>query len=202
MNKTVSIFAGLIAASLLAAMVALAPAAAEAAQDLAEGSTSVMRTPLLLPNAGFESGLEQWAVSPTADTRAYEFAVDTAVFHSGKQSIRIRSTGGDQGGAVYQVLPIAALRGKTVELGGWLKTENATGDGAALTRRVFDADGRLLEYNLMYQTPLKGTTAWKRYSIPVKVSKNAMDLELGVRLNSKGTLWADDLELNVISHER
>ena len=202
MKKRISIFSGWVAASLLAAMVALMPAAASAEEVPAPGSTSVMRTPLLLPNAGFESGLEKWATSPAADAKAYEFALDTAVFHSGKQSVRIRSLTGDAGGAVYQVIPIAALRGKTLELGGWLKTSNAAGDGAALTLRVFDADGRLLEYNLMYQAPVKGTADWKRYAIPVKVSKNAMDLELGVLLNNKGTVWADDLELNVISHER
>ena len=202
MKKKISIFTGWLAASLLAAMVALMPVAAPAEEVQAPGSTSVMRTPLLLPNAGFENGLEKWATSPAADTKAYEFALDTAVFHSGKQSVRIRSVGGDAGGAVYQVIPIAALRGKTLELGGWLKTSNAAGDGAALTLRVFDADGRLLEYNLMYQAPVKGTADWKRYAIPVKVSKNAMDLEIGVLLNNKGTVWADDLELNVISHER
>ncbi|MCL2309624.1 MAG: carbohydrate binding domain-containing protein [Proteobacteria bacterium] len=197
MNKKVTIFGGWMAASLVAVTVALAPVSA-LAQDKAS-SSSVMRTPLLLANAGFEEGLEKWSTSPS-DAKAYEFAVDTAIFHSGKQSMRIRSVAGEQGGEVYQTLPIAALRGKTVELSGWLKTDGATDGGAVLTLRVFGGE-RLLEYNLMHKTPVKGTTEWTRYSVPVKVSKNASNLEVGITLNSKGTVWADDIELNVISHQ-
>ena len=200
MNRNAMTLNGWMAASLLAAMVALAPVTASA-QDKANADSfkdpSILRTPLMLVNGGFENGMEKWASTP-ADAKAYEFAVDTEVFHSGKQSLRIRSVGGDQGGAVFQALPIAALRGKTIELSGWMKTDGATGAGAVLTLRVF-GDARLLEYNLMRQ-PVKGTTDWVHYSIPVKVSKNATDLEFGVTLNNKGTVWADDLELNVVSH--
>jgi len=202
MNRAIFFVSGWIAASLMAAAMALSAVAAttETPAKFIE-SPPAMRTPLLLVNADFEAGLDRWTTS-ASDARAYEFAVDTAVFHSGKQSIRIRSVAGERDGSVYQVMPIAALRGTTVELSGWLKTENATGGGAALTLRVFGADNRLLEYNLMHHGPVKGTTDWTRYSIPVKVSKNATDLEIGVTLNNKGTVWLDDLELNVISHQR
>lgn len=196
MNKTVSKFGGRIAALLMAATVVLTPVSA-LAQEKAAGSLPVVRTPLLLANAGFEDGLEKWETSPT-DAKDYEFVADTEIFHSGKQSVRIRSVAGEHGGAVYQVIPIAALRGKTIELSGWLKTDDVTSAGAALTLRALGG-ARLLEYNVM-RTPVTGTTDWKRYSIAVKVSKNASELEVGVTLNNKGTVWADDLELNVVSH--
>ncbi|MDR0247873.1 MAG: hypothetical protein LBI16_05735 [Burkholderiales bacterium] len=203
MNRTVWIFGGRIAASLVAVTVASAPVFASPDEkyekfEISERNGSVVRTPLLLANAGFEDGLEKWSTSPS-DAKAYEFTADTEVFRSGKQSVRIRSVAGEHGGAVYQVLPIAALRGKTIELSGWLKTDDATGAGAVLTLRVLGND-RLLEFNLMHNAPVKGTTDWKRYSIPVKVSKNASELEVGVTLNHKGTVWMDDIELNVVSH--
>ncbi|MDR2710488.1 MAG: hypothetical protein LBB65_04005 [Burkholderiales bacterium] len=187
-----------VAASLVAAMVAFAPTSAMAQAATEKPGDDVMRTPLMLVNPGFENGTEKWAAS-SPNVKDYEVAVDTEVFHSGKQSLRIRSVNGEKGGAVFQTLPIAALRGRTIELSGWLKTDNATAAGAVLTLRVFNGE-RLLEYNLMHKTPVMGTTDWKHYSIPVKVSKNASTLEFGVTLNNKGTVWADDLELNVISH--
>jgi hypothetical protein len=193
------VFSEWVAASVAAAVLAFAPASVLAQGKDGEGMP-VIRTPLSLGNADFENGLEKWSISPI-DAQAYEFAVDTDVFRSGKQSIRIRSLAGDRGGAIYQVLPAADLRGKTVELSGWLKTDDATSGGAVLTLRAFRGD-RLLEYNIMRKAPVKGTTEWTRYSIPLKLSKNVSSLEVGVALDSKGTVWADNLELNVVSHHR
>ncbi|MDR0769700.1 MAG: hypothetical protein LBE75_00660 [Burkholderiales bacterium] len=197
MNRTILTFSRWVAVSAVAVVVAVAPALASSYDK--EGAP-VIRTPLLLLNADFENGLESWETSPK-DAQAYAFAVDTEIFRTGKQSIRIRSLAGERGGAIYQVLPAAALRGKTVELSGWLKTDEVAIDGAVLTLRALGG-ARLLEYNVMRKAPVKGTTEWTRYSIALKLSKNVSDLEVGVALNSKGTVWADDLELNVVSHHR
>jgi hypothetical protein len=199
MSKIQRAFSGWIAVSVVAVAVAFSSVSVLAQGKDGEGMP-VIRTPLALGNADFGSGLEKWSTSPV-DAQAYEFAVDTDVFHSGKQSLRIRALTGRHGGAIYQVLPAADLRGKTVELSGWLRTDDATGDGAVLTLRALGSR-RLLEYNIMHRAPVKGTTEWTRYSIPLKLSKNVSELEVGVTLNNKGTVWVDDLELNAVSHHR
>jgi hypothetical protein len=44
---------------------------------------------------------------------------------------------------------------------------------------------------------VKGTTAWKRYTITVPVASNAEFIEVGAMMQGKGTLWLDDVEVSV-----
>ncbi len=172
----------------------------------AQGTKSpvVNRMPVPLANAGFEAkdakGFpEGWAAEQRTGGTAYEFAGDSKIYKEGSQSLRIRSTMSDGGGLIKQVLPAASLRGKTVELQAWIKTENVTEGGAILSLRSL-GDDRLLAYNMMQSAPVTGTHDWKQYSIALKISKAATDLEIGAMLYDKGTVWFDGMVLNVVTH--
>ena len=55
--------------------------------------------------------------------------------------------------------------------------------------------GAILTHNFMAETPVKGTTGWKRYTITLPLPKNAERIEIGAMMQGKGSLWLDDVEL-------
>src|SRR6185369_5373549 len=93
--------------------------------------------------------------------------------------------------------PIAAddYRGKRIRVSGWLKTVDAS--EAALWMRI-DGEKRLLALDRMDDRPATGTTDWKMYSVVLDVPSDAKNIFLGVLLNGKGQIWADDLTFEVV----
>jgi hypothetical protein len=102
----------------------------------------------------------------------------------------------DQFGSVMQRFPAAFLAGQTVQLDGELKTENVTGWAGMWIR----ADGETvpnLVFDNMHRRGPRGTEAWARYSLEVKLPQETRWLNIGLVLNGPGALWADDLHLRV-----
>ena len=87
-----------------------------------------------LSNPGFESTAPGklgapdgwWAVQHAGPT-SYAFTLDTASKHSGERSLRIDNVGPEPFGSIYQKADAAPLRGKTLRLAAWIRTEATTG---------------------------------------------------------------------------
>jgi len=155
-----------------------------------------------LANAGFESTVpgrrnndpDGWFSHQHAGEPSYKFAVDTADPHGGARSLRIDNTGPEPYGAIAQSIDAKPYRGRTVQLSGWLRTRDSA--NATLSLIVL-GNGVQLANNFMADAPVKGTTAWKRYSISAPVAPNAEFVEIGAMMQGKGSLWLDDVELSV-----
>jgi hypothetical protein len=63
------------------------------------------------------------------------------------------------------------------------------------------ANGVPLANNFMADAPVKGTTAWTRYTIALPVAPNAEFIEVGAMMQGKGTLWLDDVELEMAASD-
>jgi len=131
-------------------------------------------------NLNFETSagarIWSWSIGSTQ----YEYVLDTAVFHAGKQSLRIRSLNAPATGlgVVSQNFPLELLRGHHVRVSGWIKTESVSGY-AAVWWRVDGADG-VISLDNMSQTGPRGTMNWKQYSFERDVSTD------GVRCGLRG----------------
>ena len=155
-----------------------------------------------LTNPGFESTArgrrnndpEGWFSHQHAGEVSYRFALDTADPHGGARSLRIENVGPEPYGAIAQSVAATPYRGRTARLSGWLRTRDA--DNASLTLIVL-ANGAPIANNFMADAPVKGTTAWKRYTITLPVAANAEFIEIGAMVQGKGTAWLDDVELAV-----
>lgn len=182
-----------------------APAAAPA---LAAPSVAPAATPsrgVTLVNPGFESvkpaprgDPEGWFSFQHAGNLSYRFVVDTAQPHGGTRSLRIDNVGPEPYGAIAQIVEGAPHVGKVARLSGWLRTRDASDDGAGLTLLVLQS-GYTLAYNYMSDAAVKGTTGWTRYTITLPVSKGADRIEVGARMKGRGSLWLDDVELEFIN---
>ena len=160
-----------------------------------------------LVNPGFESTTpgvrgnpEGWVSIQHAGPLSYAFKVDADVHHDGERSLRVESIGPEPFGSVFQVLPAAALRGKTLRLSAWLRTRDVvgsgTGGGAVLTLQAMQG-GATVAHNHMKDAAVKGTTDWRRYEITLAIPAAATQVEIGAMLHGPGTMWLDDVELTV-----
>ena len=78
---------------------------------------------------------------------------------------------------------------------GW--TGSYTGGGAVLTLQAMRG-GAPIAYNHMTAAPVKGTTDWTRHEITLAIPATADQIEVGAMLHGPGTMWIDDVALEVV----
>jgi hypothetical protein len=161
-------------------------------------------------NPGFESkkpgvngNPEGWATFQHAGPVSYDFVLDSGEKKSGTQSLRIHKFGPEVYGSATQVVPAGAMAGKKVRLSAWVRTKDipsgreVRGAGAALVIIAVQGSS-ILESEMMRGSKLRGTTPWKRYTIELAIPARATGVEVGAMLQGGGTVWIDDLELEVV----
>jgi hypothetical protein len=173
------------------------------------------QSPLLLACLGLAFVLPllaSRAQMPTGWTKAgdqpedYEMIVDTAVQHGGKASARIRSiTDKTQGfGTMMQTTKADAYRGKRIRLSAFIETEDIQGkpedNWAGLWMRIDGPDG-ILAFDNMQDRALWGSQAWKTHSVVLDVSDKATTVNFGVLLAGRGSLWIDDVRLEIVGND-
>jgi len=87
---------------------------------------------------------------------------------------------------------------KTARLTAQLKTEWAIDAGAALILQIIGSRGEILDWNHMNDARVTQSQGWKSYSIDLKILPAATSIAVGVMLEGSGTLWADDIKLEIM----
>jgi hypothetical protein len=160
-----------------------------------------LAAPIELENASFDApgDLPGWHAVGHAQGQSHEFAVDRERHRSAPASARIKRTGPEPWGLLVQVVKVQpAWAGKTVRFSGYLRTAGATGTGAGLTLQATTGGGAILVHDHMDDRRVRGEQDWKRVSAQIKVPAGAFYLKTGVILEDDGTLWADDLQLELV----
>src|ERR1039457_7011457 len=105
--------------------------------------------------------------------------VDGKVVHGGRWSARIERHAGSPGEFSTLTKSIGVdFPGKTIELRGFLRTEDVSGFAGLWMRE--DGDTPALAFANMQQRHLKGTNEWTEYSIKLPVHPDAKRLVFGV----------------------
>ena len=73
-----------------------------------------------------------------------------------------------------------------------------TGGGGALVLQALNGNDNILGHNHMDGHRIIVTTPWQPYSIEIKLPPITYTLRVGVMLEDAGTLWADDLRLELL----
>jgi len=129
----------------------------------------------------------------------YEFTVDNVDAYSSPSSARIRQVQVEDFGVLDQTIAVPECwRGQRARLTGYLRTAAADGVGAGLVMQTVSPDGGIQTWNHMNDARVRGTQPWRRYQIELPIPANAERLRVGVMLEEQGTLWADDLSLEII----
>jgi alpha-N-arabinofuranosidase len=148
----------------------------------------------LVPNSSFEEveeGMPKGWTTMTWRQRA-DFALDSTVAHSGKNSVRVSST---EGGDASWMIVLPARPYSRYRLSGWVKTQNldpGTGRGA-----LFSFHGTDIRTD-----SLAGTHDWTRLEHVFDSGANdalSLNCLFGGWGKAKGTAWFDDVELELLS---
>jgi C-terminal processing protease CtpA/Prc len=121
---------------------------------------------------------------------------DDKIFHGGRRSARLERHPGSPNNfsTITKSVPMD-FSGSTIELRGFLRTEDVTGFVGLWMRE--DGESPALAFDNMEARQLKGTTDWKEYSISLPLDPDGRHLVFGVIVEGTGKAWADDLQLLV-----
>ena len=121
---------------------------------------------------------------------------DDKIIHSGQWSVRLERNAQSAGGfsVIGRAIPWE-FSGKSIEIRGFLRTENVTGYAGLWMRQ--DKDREMLSLENMQSQQLKGTHDWAEYKITLPVHAETRSLVFGVLMAGTGKAWADDLQILV-----
>jgi len=151
---------------------------------------------------------ERWNLQTQYPSK-YRLVSDPSQPRGGHATARLESPG-DGGGAAATSREWAKLmrtdramenlRGKRVRIKAMMKCENLTGGaGVFVSAGQYDAQGKYSQKESKHDLPLTGTIGWQAYATTLAVPPEADLLEYGVRLEGTGTVWTDDVAVEVIS---
>ena len=122
--------------------------------------------------------------------------VDDTIVHGGKHSVRMERS--DQSPGEFSVIGRTIpweFSGKTIEMRGFLRTENVS-EFAGLWMRQ-DKESEMLSLENMQSQQLKGTHDWAEYKITLPVHPETKALVFGFLMAGTGKAWADDFQILV-----
>jgi len=121
---------------------------------------------------------------------------DDKIVHSGQWSVRIERNAQSSGqfSVIGRFIPWE-FSGKTIELRGFLRTEDVAGYGGLWMRQ--DSGSEMLALENMESQQLKGTHDWAEYKITLPVHAETRALVFGFLMAGTGKAWADDLQILV-----
>lgn len=135
----------------------------------------------------------------------YDFHLDPNVKRNGKASGTMRSeptATKESHGSMMQTFKPDSFRGKRIRLSGYLKTENVLGWSGFWLRVDGSTDSlESFAFDNMTNRLLKGTIDWKKYEVVLDVSEKAELIAFGVNLSGSGQVWADDLQIEIVSSD-
>ncbi|MDO8369701.1 MAG: hypothetical protein Q7S71_03145 [Candidatus Nitrotoga sp.] len=150
-------------------------------------------------NPDKQGKMSAWAEIEHGSGNSYTFVADPENALSIPTSARIRRHGSEPYGLLQQSIGVhPSWHNKTARLSGSLRGADINGAGGALVLRADDGSGQILAWNFMQNARVKGTQDWKRYTIELKIPPSAYSLIAGVMLEDGGTLWADNLAIELI----
>jgi C-terminal processing protease CtpA/Prc len=121
---------------------------------------------------------------------------DDKIIHSGQWSVRIERNPQSSGdfSVIGRSIPWE-FSGKSIEIRGFMRTEDVTGYAGLWMRQ--DNGPEMLSLENMQSQELRGTHDWAEYKITLPVHAETRTLFFGFLMAGTGKAWADDLQILV-----
>ena len=162
-------------------------------------SVSEARETTIPANAAGWSLGGKWSVLGSRVSR-YDIGVDPTVTREGAESLRLRSLATADPttwAAATNSVDVTEYRGHRIRLTGFLSSKNVTSYATAWVR-VDAPDTSASAFDNMSDRQLHGSTPWKPFSIEVAVAPKSRYITIGVALGGTGTVWADNLRVELV----
>lgn len=132
---------------------------------------------------------------------AFAAEVDRTVAHGGQASGRLWSerAGPSDFGSLMQTIRADEHVGRRVRLSARVRTRGI-GDEAGLWMRV-DGEGTRLAFDNMETRPVTGDVDWAEHEVVLDVPRGSAGILFGVWMHGTGSVWIDDVRLEVVGPE-
>jgi hypothetical protein len=191
---------------------AAAPARVTATPTPAAAAAAAYFGPVAVVNPGFESNVpgidgnpEGWHSYQHAGPLSYRFGVDREVRRSGAQSARIDNVGPEVYGTLGQILRGPQFAGKLIRFTAWMKTQDVTGNGwskgTGLALTAYGGGSTIGGTNFR-RTAFGGTTDWTLREVTTVAPAGTDRIDIEISMTGPGTVWVDDVTLEVLPAPR
>ena len=92
---------------------------------------------------------------------------------------------------------IGALRGKRVKFSVMIKSKDVAINAGPVIRIVGKNNSTARHDEQFPRRPVKGTMPWQKFATFVNVPADARGMSFGVTLNGQGTIWFDEVRLEI-----
>lgn len=144
-----------------------------------------------------------WFITSQTNTRHYQLGLDPEMINTVLIRSRFSAKDGDleanSFGCLMQSVMAEEWRGQRLHLTASLQTKSA--DSAAIWMRIDNDSGKTLRFDNMLKRPngtIKGTNAWRDYSIVLDVPIEAETIHFGFLLSGYGQVWAKSFQLQTV----
>lgn len=154
--------------------------------------------------ADYDLGFEKAAAGDSLSDKItiwgnnYEVNLMSDIKHEGNVSIRMQplpDASATDFGCIVIGIP-AVFKGQTIELKGWIKTEDVSDGYGGLILRVDGEGNKLLAFTNSNNNQIKGTHDWMQVQTGVfPYSTDAKIIYIGFIFTGKGKIWCDDMQL-------
>lgn len=149
-------------------------------------------------NLDFSGEIPGWTKSGVA-ADDFEMGIDSSVVVTGGGAAFIRGKNARTlgYGSLSQRVRADRYRGQRVRLSAMVRSEDVK-DSGGLWMRVDSKTGETLAFDTMMNQNTRGSHEWARKEIVLDVANEAEAVSFGLRLIGKGTVWMDDVSLEIV----
>lgn len=130
-----------------------------------------------------------------------EFTIDSKVSYHGNKSLKVKNTKNVKNHYPANMCHFidGVKAGQKIKLSGYIKTEKTDSDSLGLFISYSNTKNKV--FKLLKSSELIGTNDWKKYMLELDVNTDTDNLTIGVSLHGKGTIWVDNLKLEIDNKE-
>ena len=187
---------------LISALIYMAPVLADDSvipDNIKRRISRAAMIPDVLQNPGFEdrdgSGkLSGWFSVVHAGDSYYVDSDDDQAFE-GKRSLIIKNTGKPSWGGANQLIRAERMAGREIELNAQVKASGVSAPGFYVILKIMQV-GRELGFIKM-EDAILGDVEWKKINLRTLLPKETTHLEVSLILDGDGSIWVDDVHLDL-----
>lgn len=127
----------------------------------------------------------------------YRMVADSVVKHGGRYSMKLYSNSDRAEFASCFLLIPLPVKGKTITIKGFLRTEDVKGGGVLFLSLADDSVFVAADNMWNSGKQMIGTKDWTELSITMPLTDNITRISFGALIVKRGTLWVDDLVVMV-----
>ncbi|MGZ5661463.1 MAG: hypothetical protein ACXWG6_08865 [Usitatibacter sp.] len=158
--------------------------------------------PVAIRNAGFEAAPladrgcpSGWYCTMHADPHSFRYFHDESAPLHGRRSLCIEPVTREPWALLSQDVDITELRGATLRFSVAVRADSIDGDGAGPYALARSHAGAAIAQDKVLT---KSSGGWRRMAVEITVPKESLGVEVGVALEGRGRVCADDSVLEIV----